>query len=129
MGMLSPYYNDSYKKWQRTCRMHWGGSPAAKSLRTSSRPPRSTTCYQLGYQMKSKDAHKDLGGSMALLKAKADIVLDECARCAVLLFGGNGCTRPGQGELVEKIYHEVPCARIPDGSEHVTLDLAVRQKP
>lgn len=31
------------------------------------------------------------------------------------------------GELVEKIYREVPGARIPGGSEDVLLDLAVRQ--
>jgi len=38
-----------------------------------------------------------------------------------------GFTRTGQGELVEKIYREVPGARIPGGSEDVLLDLAVRQ--
>ncbi len=31
------------------------------------------------------------------------------------------------GELVEKIYREVPGARIPGGSEDVMLDLAIRQ--
>ncbi|KAL4802551.1 acyl-CoA dehydrogenase/oxidase [Aspergillus unguis] len=69
----------------------------------------------------------DLGGLLALAKARAGMVLDECARCAVLLFGGNGYTRTGQGELVEKIYREVPAARVPGGSEDVMLDLAVRQ--
>jgi len=43
------------------------------------------------------------------------------------LFGGNGYTRTGQGEIAEKIYREVPGARIPGGSEDVMLDLAVRQ--
>jgi len=38
-----------------------------------------------------------------------------------------GFTRTGQGELVEKIYREIPGARIPGGSEDVLLDLAVRQ--
>jgi len=51
----------------------------------------------------------------------------ECAQTAVLLFGGNGYTRTGQGELVEKIYREVPGSRIPGGSEDVMLDLAIRQ--
>lgn len=31
------------------------------------------------------------------------------------------------GELVEKIYREVPGARIPGGSEDVMLDLSIRQ--
>lgn len=31
------------------------------------------------------------------------------------------------GELVEKIYREVPGSRIPGGSEDVMLDLSVRQ--
>ncbi|CAK7229399.1 hypothetical protein SEUCBS140593_007229 [Sporothrix eucalyptigena] len=88
---------------------------------------------QLVYQMdqlvkKDKaESNRALGGQMALVKAKAGLVIDECARCAVLLFGGNGYTRTGQGELVEKIYREVPAARIPGGSEDVMLDLAVRQ--
>jgi acyl-CoA dehydrogenase len=38
-----------------------------------------------------------------------------------------GFTRTGQGELVEKIYREIPGARIPGGSEDVLLDLSVRQ--
>lgn len=72
-------------------------------------------------------ADRELGGLTALAKAQAGIVLDECARCAVLLFGGNGYTKSGQGELVERIYREVPGIRIPGGSEDVMLDLAVRQ--
>jgi acyl-CoA dehydrogenase len=31
------------------------------------------------------------------------------------------------GELVEKIYREVPGSRIPGGSEDVMLDLSIRQ--
>ncbi|KAF4454148.1 putative acyl-CoA dehydrogenase [Fusarium austroafricanum] len=82
--------------------------------------------YQLS-KMTKEDADKELGGLTALCKANAGVVLDECARCAVLLFGGNGYTRSGQGELIEKIYREVPGARIPGGSEDVLLDLAIRQ--
>jgi acyl-CoA dehydrogenase len=82
---------------------------------------------QLLYQMNDKGTRQMLSGSMALLKAKAGMVLDECARCAVLLFGGKGYTRTGQGEVVEKIYREVPAARVPGGSEDVMLDLAIRQ--
>jgi acyl-CoA dehydrogenase len=82
--------------------------------------------YQLS-QLSKEVADRELGGLTALCKANAGIVFDECARCAVLLFGGNGYTRTGQGELVEKIYRDVPGARIPGGSEDVMLDLAVRQ--
>ncbi|KAM5383736.1 hypothetical protein ACJZ2D_001725 [Fusarium nematophilum] len=82
--------------------------------------------YQLS-KMPKKTADEELGGLTALCKANAGIVLDECARCAVLLFGGNGYTRTGKGEISEKIYREVPGARIPGGSEDVLLDLAVRQ--
>ncbi|KPM46382.1 hypothetical protein AK830_g162 [Neonectria ditissima] len=82
--------------------------------------------YQLS-KMPKVEADKELGGLTALCKANAGIVLDECARCAVLLFGGNGYTRTGQGEIIEKIYREVPGARIPGGSEDVLLDLAIRQ--
>ncbi|KAH7305892.1 long-chain specific acyl-CoA dehydrogenase [Stachybotrys elegans] len=78
-------------------------------------------------KMSKKQADRDLGGLIALCKANAGMVLDECARCAVLLFGGNGYTRTGQGEIIEKIYREVPGARVPGGSEDVLLDLAIRQ--
>ncbi|KAI1421972.1 putative acyl-CoA dehydrogenase [Xylaria sp. FL1777] len=82
--------------------------------------------YQMS-QMPKDDADRELGGMTGLLKAQAGIILHECASTAVLLFGGNGLTRSGQGELIEMIYREVPGARIPGGSEDVLLDLAVRQ--
>ena len=78
-------------------------------------------------QLPKDDADRELGGPTAMLKAQAGIVLRECADTAVLLFGGNGYTRSGQGALVEMIYREVPGARIPGGSEDVLLDLGVRQ--
>ncbi|KAK4151059.1 mitochondrial long-chain specific acyl-CoA dehydrogenase [Chaetomidium leptoderma] len=68
-----------------------------------------------------------LGGPTALLKAHAGMVFKECADTAVLLFGGNGYTKTGQGQLVEMLYREVMGMRIPGGSEDVLLDLAVRQ--
>lgn len=43
--------------------------------------------YQLAH-MKKEVADKELGGLISLAKAKAGLVLDECSRCAVLLFGG-----------------------------------------
>ncbi|GKT45920.1 acyl-CoA dehydrogenase apdG [Colletotrichum spaethianum] len=82
--------------------------------------------YQLS-KMPKETADEELGGLTSLCKANAGIVLDECARCAVLLFGGNGYTRTGKGEIAEKIYREVPGARTPGGSEDVLLDLAIRQ--
>lgn len=78
-------------------------------------------------QLPKDDADRELGGLTAMLKAQAGIVLRECADTAVLLFGGNGYTRTGQGALVEMIYRDVPGARIPGGSEDVLLDLGVRQ--
>lgn len=59
---------------------------------------------QLLYQMKHlkpQEADLKLGGITALAKARAGMVLNECAQCAVLLFGGNGYTAAGQGALVE----------------------------
>lgn len=82
--------------------------------------------YQLNHLSKA-EADVKLGGPTALLKAKAGMVFNECAQTAVLVFGGNGYTRTGQGELVEKIYRDVMGARIPGGSEDVMLDLAIRQ--
>ncbi|KAI3397355.1 hypothetical protein diail_10805 [Diaporthe ilicicola] len=82
--------------------------------------------YQLT-QMPKEDGDRELGGLTGLLKAQAGLVLKECADTAVLLFGGNGYTRSGQGELIEMIWRDVPGARIPGGSEDVLLDLAVRQ--
>ncbi|KAK2614534.1 hypothetical protein N8I77_001346 [Diaporthe amygdali] len=82
--------------------------------------------YQLT-QMSKEDGDRELGGLTGLLKAQGGLVLKECADAAVLLFGGNGYTRSGQGELVEIIWRDVPGARIPGGSEDVLLDLAVRQ--
>ncbi|KAJ9212856.1 hypothetical protein DTO166G4_5513 [Paecilomyces variotii] len=85
---------------------------------------------QFLFQLKKMDRNEadiQLGGLTALAKARSGMVLNECAQVAVLLFGGNGYTRTGRGEIVEKIYREVPGTRIPGGSEDVLLDLAVRQ--
>lgn len=85
---------------------------------------------QLVYQtrnMSKAESDLKLGGAVAMAKALGGRVFDECASCAILLFGGNGYTRSGQGELIEKIYREVPGMRIPGGSEDVLLDLGIRQ--
>lgn len=52
-------------------------------------------------------------GLTAGAKAAAGIVLKECADTAVLLFGGNGYTRTGQGEIAERMWREVNGNRIP----------------
>jgi acyl-CoA dehydrogenase len=104
--------------------------------------------YRFVYQMTQlpkETADIELGGLTAMVKAQAGIVLNECTQCAVLLFGGNGYTKSGQGELIESkysplfafstekltsasgIYRETPGVRIPGGSEDVMLDLGVRQ--
>lgn len=57
--------------------------------------------YQMTKLPKS-EADVELGGLTALAKAQAGMVLDECARCAVLLFGGNGLTTTGMGEIAER---------------------------
>ncbi len=60
---------------------------------------------QFLYQMtklEKAEADLKLGGFMALAKAQAGMVLDECARCAVLLFGGNGFTLSGRGEIAAR---------------------------
>jgi acyl-CoA dehydrogenase len=82
--------------------------------------------YQMT-QLTKAEADVKLGGLTALAKAKAGMVFNECAQTAMLLFGGNGYTRTGQGEIAERMYREVPGARIPGGSEDVMLDLAIRQ--
>ncbi|PPJ53308.1 hypothetical protein CBER1_01010 [Cercospora berteroae] len=78
-------------------------------------------------KMKKEDADRELGGLTAGAKANAAMVLKECADCAVLLFGGNGYTRSGQGEIAERMWREVNGNRVPGGSEDVMLDLMVRQ--
>lgn len=84
-----------------------------------------STLYQL-MVLPKEVSDLALGGQTAALKAEAGKVLQVCAETAVLLLGGNGYTRTGRGELAEKLYREVPGARIPGGSEDVLLDLSVR---
>jgi acyl-CoA dehydrogenase len=85
---------------------------------------------QFVYQMcimTKQDADIELGGLTAACKANAGMVLKECADCAVILFGGNGFTRSGQGEIAERMWSVVNGHRIPGGSEDVMLDLMIRQ--
>jgi len=78
-------------------------------------------------KLSKAEADVELGGLTALAKANAGRIFMTCAECSILLFGGNGYTRSGMGEIAERIWREVPGARIPGGSEDVMLDLAVRQ--
>jgi len=78
-------------------------------------------------KLNEEQANAELGGLTAMAKAQAGRVLEVCANTAMLLFGGNGYTKSGQGEIAERIYREVPGARIPGGSEDVMLDLGIRQ--
>lgn len=82
--------------------------------------------YQLCHMPKA-EADSKLGGLTALCKAKAGMVLNECAQCAQLLFGGAGYTQSGQGELVEKIAREVAGSRIPVSNEFlITISSLIR---
>lgn len=82
--------------------------------------------YQMSKMVK-EDADRELGGLTGLVKASAGMCLDGAARTAVVLLGGNGLTRSGMGELIQRIYMDVPGAVVPGGSEDVLLDLAVRE--
>lgn len=70
--------------------------------------------YQLTI-MKKEEADIELGGLTAAAKAHAGMVLKECADCAAILFGGNGYTRTGQGEIAERMWREVNGNRVPGG--------------
>ena len=65
---------------------------------------------QFAYMMTKlpHDKADALGGPTALLKAHAGMVFKECADTAVLLFGGNGFTKTGQGQLVESEFWSSP---------------------
>lgn len=66
--------------------------------------------YQMT-KMAKTEADVELGGLTALVKAQAGMVLNECANCAVLLFGGNGFTTTGRGAIVarEFVFQSILC--------------------
>ncbi|KAJ1033896.1 hypothetical protein NDA16_000104 [Ustilago loliicola] len=68
------------------------------------------------------------GGTCALLKTHAGIVLEKVVREAVHLLGGMGLTKGGTGERIERIWREVKALTVPGGSEDVMIDLGVRQQ-
>jgi acyl-CoA dehydrogenase len=55
-------------------------------------------------KLSEEEANKELGGLTALAKAQAGRVVEVCASTAVLLFGGNGYTKSGQGEIAERMF-------------------------
>jgi len=63
-------------------------------------------------KLSEEEANKELGGLTALAKAQAGRVVEICASTAVLLFGGNGYTRSGMGEIAESKSFE-PSRRTP----------------
>jgi acyl-CoA dehydrogenase len=78
---------------------------------------------QFVYQMTKlpKDvADIHLGGLTALAKAHSGIVINECAQCAVLLFGGNGYTKTGQGEIAESKFNGSVC--LLKRTSHIDID-------
>jgi len=82
--------------------------------------------YQL-CKMPKDEAMTTLGGPIALMKAHSSKVMEYCSREARQIFGGNGYTRSGLGEKVERLYRDVGAYAIPGGSEEILLDLSIRQ--
>lgn len=64
-------------------------------------------CQMTKLTKDAADIH--LGGLTALAKAHSGIVINECAQCAILLFGGNGYTKTGQGEIAESKFNGSVC--------------------
>jgi acyl-CoA dehydrogenase len=82
--------------------------------------------YQMT-QLPKETADVELGGLTAMVKAQSGIVLNECAQCAMLLFGGNGYTKSGQGELIESKMIPLP-QLAPDTVPHSLLDTQTRDQ-
>jgi acyl-CoA dehydrogenase len=78
-------------------------------------------------QLPKETADVELGGLTAMVKAQSGIVLNECAQCAMLLFGGNGYTKSGQGELIESKMIPLP-QLAPDTVPHSLLDTQTRDQ-
>ncbi|SGY15214.1 BQ5605_C013g07289 [Microbotryum silenes-dioicae] len=71
--------------------------------------------------MPHDEANAQLGGTTAMLKAHASLVLEIVAREAVQILGGIGITRGGVGERIERVRRDVKGIAIPGGSEEVML--------
>ncbi|KXN70213.1 putative acyl-CoA dehydrogenase [Conidiobolus coronatus NRRL 28638] len=66
-----------------------------------------------------------LAGAISLLKIEVTRCFEFCAREACQIFGGNGYTKGGQGEKVERLYRDVKGYAIPGGSEEIMAELGV----
>ncbi|PWZ03701.1 acyl-CoA dehydrogenase NM domain-like protein [Testicularia cyperi] len=78
--------------------------------------------------MSIPESNLKTGGTCALLKAHAGIVLEKVCREAVHLLGGMGLTKGGAGDRIERIWRELKTLTVPGGSEDVLIDLGVRQQ-
>ena len=85
---------------------------------------------QITYQMNimsHEEQNVKLSGSIALAKTNSTLIMEQCAREGVQLFGGLGYSRGGQGHRVERLYRDTHAFSLGGGSEEVLLDLSIRQ--
>ncbi|KXN70207.1 acyl-CoA dehydrogenase NM domain-like protein, partial [Conidiobolus coronatus NRRL 28638] len=66
-----------------------------------------------------------LAGAISLLKIEVTRCFEYCASEACQIFGGNGYTKGGQGEKIERLYRDVKGYAIPGGSEEIMAELGV----
>ena len=84
----------------------------------------------LTYQMCTMDprtSHKQLGGPIALCKAKCSRAMAHVCDYAAQVFGGRAITKMGMGAVVERISRYQKFGAILGGSEEILDDLAMRQ--
>jgi alkylation response protein AidB-like acyl-CoA dehydrogenase len=80
--------------------------------------------YQTQY-MNDLSGLLKLAGAISLLKIEVTKCFEHCAREACQIFGGNGYTKGGQGEKIERLYRDVKGYAIPGGSEEIMAELGV----
>jgi len=87
--------------------------------------------HLLTYQMtrlSHEEQNQKLSGPIALLKCHITMLLEQCAREAIQVFGGLGYTRGnGQGGVVERLFRDVKGFALGGGSEEILLDYGIRQ--
>ncbi|EXJ59842.1 hypothetical protein A1O7_03989 [Cladophialophora yegresii CBS 114405] len=82
--------------------------------------------YELDH-LGEKEGNRLLGGTTALLKVEAGMVVKYVADECVKIMGGLGLTKSGQGARIEAISRSVIALIVPGGSEDVMIDLGVRE--
>ncbi|KXN65249.1 acyl-CoA dehydrogenase NM domain-like protein [Conidiobolus coronatus NRRL 28638] len=75
--------------------------------------------------MDEKTGAIKIAGAISLLKIQVTQCFEFCAREACQIFGGNGYTKGGQGEKIERLYRDVKGFAIPGGSEEIMAELGV----